>query len=218
MWLVFWATRSAKGTRKAINFPVRACTQTVGIEAWKLSRTIATGQVSKLSKVTGLQNDRCSWPRGKVFGGSSMLNYMLYVHCNKRDYDGWEKLGNPGLSCESVLPYFKKSEDNRNPSYSQTRHHSTGGYLTVQEAPQHTPPATAFAEGGQGMGYEARDINGKYQTGFMIARGTIRGSSRCSTAKAFLRPAKSRQNLHVALEAHLTKILIDMLSRRAYGV
>ncbi|KAK1137828.1 hypothetical protein K0M31_002322 [Melipona bicolor] len=68
------------------------------------------------------------------------------------------------------------------------------------------------------MGYEARDINGKYQTGFMIARGTIRGSSRCSTAKAFLRPAKSRQNLHVALEAHLTKILIDMLSRRAYGV
>ncbi|KAK1137822.1 hypothetical protein K0M31_002316 [Melipona bicolor] len=68
------------------------------------------------------------------------------------------------------------------------------------------------------MGYEARDINGEHQTGFMFAQGTIRHGSRCSTAKAFLRPAKSRKNLHVALEAHVTKILIDSSSKRAYGV
>ena len=142
-----------------------------------------------------------------------MLNYMLYVRGNKRDYDAWEKLGNPGWSYENVLPYFKKSEDNRNRSYSQTRYHSTGGYLTVQEAPYHTPLATAFVEAGQEMGYKARDVNGEHQTGFMVAQG-----SRCSTAKGFLRPVKWRKNLHVALEAHVTKILIDPSSKRTYGV
>ncbi|KAK1137833.1 hypothetical protein K0M31_002328 [Melipona bicolor] len=147
-----------------------------------------------------------------------MLNYMLYVRGNKRDYDGWEKLGNPGWSYEDVLPYFKKSEDNKNSDYTETRYHSTGGYLTIQEAPYHTPLATAFVEGGQEMGYEARDINGEHQTGFMFAQGTIRHGSRCSTAKAFLRQAKSRKNLHVALEAQVTKILIDPSSKRAYGV
>ena len=183
-----------------------------------LFNTFATGQLSKSSNVTGLQNGRCNWPRGKVLGGSSMLNYMLYVRGNKRDYDAWEKLGNPGWSYESVLPYFKKSEDNRNRSYSQTRYHSTGGYLTVQEAPHRTPLATAFVEGGHEMGYGARNINGEQQTGFMVPQGTIRHGSRCSTAKTFLRPAKSRKNLHVALEAYVTKILIDTSSNRAYGV
>ncbi|KAK1137820.1 hypothetical protein K0M31_002314 [Melipona bicolor] len=166
----------------------------------------------------GLQDGRCNWPRGKVLGGSSVLNYMLYVRGNKRDYDAWEKLGNPGWSYEDVLPYFKKSEDNKNSDYTETRYHSTGGYLTVQEAPYHTPLANAFVEAGQEMGYEARDINGEHQTGFMVAQGTIRHGSRCSTAKAFLRPAKSRKNLHIALEAHVTKILIDPSSKRAYGV
>ncbi|KOX71155.1 Glucose dehydrogenase [acceptor] [Melipona quadrifasciata] len=166
----------------------------------------------------GLQDSRCNWPRGKVLGGSSVLNYMLYVRGNKRDYDAWEKLGNPGWSYENVLPYFKKSEDNKNSDYTKTRYHSIGGYLTVQEAPYHTPLATAFVKGGQEMGYEVRDINGEHQTGFMIAQGTIRQGSRCSTARAFLRPAKSRKNLHVALEAHVTKILIDTSSKTAYGV
>ncbi|KAF3426363.1 hypothetical protein E2986_06219 [Frieseomelitta varia] len=166
----------------------------------------------------GMQDGRCNWPRGKVLGGSSVLNYMLYVRGNKKDYDTWEKLGNPGWSYEDVLPYFKKSEDNRNRSYTETRYHSTGGYLTVQEPPYQTPLANAFVKGGQEMGYEARNINGEQQAGFMIAQGTTRDGSRCSTAKAFLRPAKSRKNLHVALEAHVTKILIDPSSKTAYGV
>ncbi|KAK9308520.1 hypothetical protein QLX08_001511 [Tetragonisca angustula] len=166
----------------------------------------------------GFQDGRCNWPRGKVLGGSSVLNYMLYVRGNKRDYDTWEKLGNPGWSYEDVLPYFKKSEDNRNRFYTETRYHSTGGYLTVQESSYQTPLANAFVKGGQEMGYEARNINGEQQTGFMIAQGTTRDGSRCSTAKAFLRPAKWRKNLHVALEAHVTKILIEPSSKTAYGV
>lgn len=91
-------------------------------------------------------------------------------------------------------------------------------YLTVQEAPWHTPLAAAFVQAGVELGYENRDINGEYQTGFMIAQGTTRRGSRCSTSKAFLRPARLRPNLHVAMGAHVLKVLIDPLSRVAYGV
>ena len=68
------------------------------------------------------------------------------------------------------------------------------------------------------MGYENRDCNGEFQTGFMIPQGTIRRGSRCSTSKAFLRPIRNRKNLHVAMHAHVTKILIDQYTGVAYGV
>ncbi|PSN57092.1 Glucose dehydrogenase [FAD, quinone] [Blattella germanica] len=166
----------------------------------------------------GMKNQRCNWPRGKVIGGCSVLNYMLYVRGNKKDYDIWEELGNPGWGSEEALYYFKKSEDNRNPYLARTPYHSTGGYLTIQEAPWHTPLAAAFVQAGVEMGYDNRDINGEHQTGFMIAQGTTRRGSRCSTGKAFLRPARLRKNLHVAMESHVTRVLIDPMTKRAFGV
>ncbi|KAL0130235.1 hypothetical protein PUN28_002074 [Cardiocondyla obscurior] len=165
-----------------------------------------------------MENGRCNWPRGKVLGGSSVLNYMLYLRGNKRDYEIWEEQGNFGWGWRDVLHYFKKSEDNRNPYLIRTPYHASGGYLTVQEAPWHTPLATAFVQAGQEMGYENRDINGEFQTGFMIAQGTIRRGSRCSSAKAFLRPVRLRKNLHVAMHAHVTKVLMQPKSKRTYGV
>lgn len=97
--------------------------------------------------------NRCNWPRGKVIGGSSVLNYMLYVRGNRRDYDGWEKAGNYGWSYKDVLPYFIKSEDNRNPYLAKNKdYHGTGGLLTVQEAPYHTPLSTAFVQAGVELG------------------------------------------------------------------
>ncbi|KAK0075350.1 hypothetical protein PV325_007006 [Microctonus aethiopoides] len=165
-----------------------------------------------------MEQGRCNWPRGKVLGGSSVLNYMLYLRGNKRDYDIWEQQGNIGWSSRDALHYFKKSEDNKNPYLANTIYHSTGGYLTVQEAPWRTPLATSFVEAGAEMGYEIRDINGARQSGFMIAQGTIRDGSRCSTSKAFLRPARLRQNLHVALNSFVTKVLIDPVTKRAYGI
>ena len=126
----------------------------------------------------GHTDQRCNWPRGKVLGGSSVLNYMLYVRGNRKDYDDWEAAGNPGWGYEEVLHYFKKSEDNRNPYLAATRYHGTGGYLTVQEAPWRTPLATAFVEAGVEMGYDNRDGNGEFQSGFMIPQGTIRRGSR----------------------------------------
>ncbi|GAB0093761.1 hypothetical protein DMENIID0001_089360 [Sergentomyia squamirostris] len=167
----------------------------------------------------GMVNNRCNWPRGKVLGGSSVLNYMLYVRGNKNDYDYWEKLGNPGWNYENVLHYFKKSEDNRNPYLAHsTRYHRTGGYLTVQESPWHSPLVAAFVEAGTELGYPNRDINGADQKGFMIAQGTIRRGSRCSTAKAFLRPIRLRKNFHLSMNSHVTKILIDPKTKRTYGV
>ena len=118
-----------------------------------------------------------------MIGGSSVLNYLVYARGNKRDYDRWVALGNPGWSSDEVLHYFKKSEDNRNPYLSGTKYHGEGGYLTVQESPWRTPLASAFVEAGVELGYENRDCNGEFQTGFMIPQATLRRGSRCSTAK-----------------------------------
>ncbi|XP_014286162.1 glucose dehydrogenase [FAD, quinone] [Halyomorpha halys] len=166
----------------------------------------------------GMTDQRCNWPRGKVAGGSSVLNYMLYVRGNKKDYDLWESLGNTGWGFKDLLYYFKKSEDNRNPYLSRSDYHSTGGYLTVQEPPWHTELATAFVEAGKQLGYENRDINGRSQTGIMMAQGTLRKGARCSTAKAFLRPARLRKNLHISLSSHVTKVVMDETTNTAIGV
>ena len=80
---------------------------------------------------------------------------MLYVRGNRRDYDSWAAMGNYGWSYDEVLPYFIKSEDNRNPYLANSPYHGTGGYLTVQEAPYKTPLATAFIEGGVELGKTA---------------------------------------------------------------
>ncbi|KAL0818220.1 hypothetical protein ABMA28_008722 [Loxostege sticticalis] len=165
-----------------------------------------------------MEGGRCNWPRGKVLGGSSVLNYMLYLRGNKKDYDTWEALGNKGWGYKDVLYYFKKSEDNQNPSLAQTPYHSKGGYLTISEAPYHTPLVTSFIEAGLELGYMNRDINGENQTGFMVAQGTLRRGSRCSTSKAFLRPAKDRKNLHIAMHSHVTKVMIDPRTKIAFGV
>ncbi|CAG9861261.1 unnamed protein product [Phyllotreta striolata] len=165
-----------------------------------------------------MNNGRCNWPRGKVIGGSSVLNYMLYLRGNKKDYDQWESMGNPGWGYQDALHYFKKSEDNKNPYLAKTAYHSTGGYLTVSEAAYHTPLVAAFLEGGKQLGYENRDINGEHQTGFMMAQGTVRRGTRCSTGKAFLRPIRLRQNLHVAMNSHVTKLLIDPMTKITFGV
>ncbi|XP_014357254.2 glucose dehydrogenase [FAD, quinone] [Papilio machaon] len=171
------------------------------------------------SACQAMKDKRCSWTKGKVLGGSSVLNTMLYIRGNKRDFDQWEAFGNPGWGYEDVLPYFKKSEDQRNPYLARDkRHHGVGGYLTVQDAPYNTPIGAAFLQAGEEMGYDITDVNGAQQTGYAWYQFTMRRGTRCSTAKAFLRPVRLRQNLHVSLFSHVTKVLIDKDDKRAYGV
>jgi len=143
---------------------------------------------------------------------------MLYARGNPIDFDNWLKQGNVGWGYNDVLHYFKKSEDNQNSSLASTQYHSTGGYLTVSEAPYKTPLAEAFISAGQEMGYDVHDINGQRQTGFMIPQGTIKSGSRCSTTKAFLRPAGLRKNLHVTLKTLVTRIKIDPITNITSGV
>ncbi|XP_972175.3 glucose dehydrogenase [FAD, quinone] [Tribolium castaneum] len=161
---------------------------------------------------------QCNWPRGKVLGGSSVLNAMLYVRGNKRDYDRWEMEGNIGWGYDEVLPYFKKSEDMKIEGYQDDYYHGTGGYLSVELFRYHSPIADWFLQAAQEFGYEIRDINGEYQTGFTLAHGTLKDGLRCSTAKGFLRPVSKRPNLHVSLHSLVEKIIIDEVTKQARGV
>ncbi|XP_076761408.1 glucose dehydrogenase [FAD, quinone]-like [Xylocopa sonorina] len=167
-----------------------------------------------------LKNRECSWPRGKVLGGSSVLNYMMYIRGNKHDYDGWAQLGNPGWDYESVLPYFKKSEDMRIKEYQDSPYHSTGGYLTVERFHYHFPVTEYFLKAVTEMGYNITDVNRPTQTGFAYTPGTLRDGFRCSASKAFLQPVWKRDNLDIILEALVEKVLIreDGESKIAHGV
>ena len=143
---------------------------------------------------------------------------MLYVRGNKNDYDNWsENLGCPGWSYADVFPYFLKSEDNRDPMFAYNGYHSTGGFLTVETLHHPMPVTNALNVSALQLGYRVGDLNGEFQTGFMIPQGTVRRGSRCSTAKAFLRPARKRKNLTVVTFSQVTKIHFDQ-NKRAYGV
>ncbi|XP_072746548.1 glucose dehydrogenase [FAD, quinone]-like [Anoplolepis gracilipes] len=167
-----------------------------------------------------MNNHQCNWPRGKVLGGTSVLNGMLYVRGNRKDYDYWAALGNAGWDYDSVLPYFKKSEDIRAEELADSPYHQKGGYLTVERFKYNLPMDDYFVRSGEELGYKLQDINGENQTGFDYAYGTLRDGLRCSTAKAFLRPASKRKNLHVSLKSFVEKILVkeDGTSKIAYGV
>ncbi|XP_021926472.1 glucose dehydrogenase [FAD, quinone]-like [Zootermopsis nevadensis] len=171
----------------------------------------------------GFRDKRCYWPRGKVLGGSSVLNYMIYVRGMKGDYDAWSKAGNNGWSYEDVLPYFKKSQDMtsetllRKDSNGDT-YHARGGPLTLEEY-ERTEFGEIILQAAKELGYEnLDDLNGKHQLGFANVFGTLRNGTRCNTAKAFLSPAKFRENLHVAKYAHVTRILINDQTKTAHSV
>lgn len=133
---------------------------------------------------------------------------MLYVRGNRRDYDHWEKLGNPTWGWDSVLEYFKKSEDNRVPHVAaDTKNHGTGGPLKLDTFNSVLMIKMILAEAAFELGYkEIYDCNGDEHLGFVTLQGTIDKGTRNSAAKAFLIPAKDRQNLHIIKHAHVTQL------------
>jgi choline dehydrogenase len=162
----------------------------------------------------GLDNRRIKQPRGKVLGGSSSINGLLYVRGQAQDYDHWRELGNPGWGYADVLPYFKKSEDQ---ARGADPWHGVGGPLAVGDLPEAHPVAEAFIAAAvrTGISY-SRDFNGEQQEGVGYYQATARRGLRCSARIAFLRPAKRRPNLRVITGAHATRIQFDGL--RACGV
>lgn len=102
--------------------------------------------------------------------------------------------------------------------YETDPFHGRTGYLTIENFKYHSHLAEWFLESGQDLGYDIRDVNGESQTGFTLSHGTLREGLRCSTAKAFLRPAAKRTNLQISLHSTVVKVRIDSKSKQAYGV
>lgn len=166
----------------------------------------------------GMVGGRCNWPRGKVMGGSSVLNYMIYTRGNRRDYDSWAAKGNVGWSYKDVLPYFLKAETTEIPGLRDSPYRGKDGPVSVSYPPFHTPLATAFLEAGKEMGFRVNDYNGASQKGFSYIQSSMRNGERCSSSRAYIYPARYRKNLSVKREAMVTKILVDPRSKKAYGV
>lgn len=152
-----------------------------------------------------LHNRRLYQPRGKVLGGSSSINAMIYIRGHRADYDTWSALGNPGWSYDEVLPYFKAFEQNL---AFEGPHHGRGGELTVGPVPSINPLSHTLLEAAQQAGFPTNeDFNGPTQEGFGHYQVTQRDGQRCSAARAFLQPIRHRPNLTVltgALAQHLT--------------
>ena len=164
----------------------------------------------------GMKNNQCNWPRGKVMGGSSVLNYMVYTRGNRKDFENWSDLGNPGWDYENVTQYFRKLENNIVPSASPN-YRGKGGPVTVSNIPYKSASASAFVRAGVEKGYNYVDYNGPKQVGFAYLQATVKDGKRQSTNVAYLYPIKGRKNLHVKKNSHVTKLLIDN-SKNVYGV
>ncbi|XP_001602542.2 glucose dehydrogenase [FAD, quinone] [Nasonia vitripennis] len=162
----------------------------------------------------------CSWPRGKVMGGCSTINAMMYIRGNPEDYNGWAELGNPGWSYKDVLPYFKKSEDNRDAEVVRENPlvHGIGGYQTVQRLPYDEQFDSIF-DALQELGLAETDPNSEEQVGAFKMQFTSLHGARQSTNGAFIRPIRGRRsNLKIANNAYATKIIIDPETKQANGV
>ncbi len=153
-------------------------------------------------------------PRGKVLGGTSSINGLVYVRGQHEDYDDWRDLGNAGWGYGDVLPYFRKAEDNQRWA---NEYHGVGGPLCVSDPSEPHPLCEAFFDAAEACGYPRNpDFNGATQAGFGYNQVTQRRGRRCSTAVGYLRPARSRANLSVATDAHATRIVLS--GKRAAGI
>lgn len=155
----------------------------------------------------GLSGRSLDWPRGKTLGGSSSINGLLYVRGQKEDYDRWAQRGNKGWSYDDVLPLFKKSESHEN---GQDEVHGGDGGLSVSLIRAKSEISEAFIDAAVEMGVpRTDDYNGEDQEGAGYFHQTARKGFRCSSAKAFLNPAKNRPNLEIVTHAHTEKLIFD---------
>ena len=153
-------------------------------------------------------------PRGRVVGGSSSINGMVYIRGHARDYDAWAQLGLRGWSYADILPYFRRAEDHES---GADDYHGAGGPLHVASAKTKNPLFDAWVEAGKQAGYPmTRDLNGYQQEGLGPMERTTRGGRRWSAAKAYLRPAMARGNVTVVSRALTHRVMFE--GERAVGV
>ena len=158
-----------------------------------------------------LNNRVCYQPRGRVLGGSSSINAMIYIRGTKADYDGWNV---NGWHWAGVLPYFKKAEHNERGSDD---YHDEGGPLNVADLRFKNPLSELFMEACTELQLpKNNDFNGAHQEGVGYYQVTQRDGRRCSSAVAYLNPVRERKNLTIITGAHAERVLFD--GKRAYGV
>ena len=151
---------------------------------------------------------RIYWPRGKTLGGSSSINGLIYVRGQAQDYDHWAALGNPGWSYADVLPYFIKSEGNARGSIDS---HGGTGPLKVSDIGAKHELIEAFIASAEQIGVpRTSDFNGRQQEGAGYYQLTTSKGLRCSTAKGYLGPARSRPNLHIETDAMATGLIVGV--------
>lgn len=154
-----------------------------------------------------LNNRKLYWPRGKILGGSSSMNAMIYMRGNRHDYNHWAELGNPGWSFADVLPYFKKSQ---NQERGANDFHGAGGQLNVADLRFKHPLSKVFLDAATDCGFSRNtDFNGAEQEGVGFYQVTQKNGKRWSAADAFLAPALSRANLTVHTYAYTTRLLFE---------
>lgn len=154
-----------------------------------------------------LNNRKLYWPRGKVLGGSSSLNAMIYIRGNKEDYNNWQNLGNDGWSYEKLLPYFRKSEHQER---GESAFHGVGGPLNIADLRCANPLSEIFVKATNELNFpQNTDFNAEHQEGFGLYQVTQKDGKRCSAAVAFLHPILSRANLTVKTGATVKKLLIS---------
>ncbi|MEM9629278.1 MAG: GMC family oxidoreductase N-terminal domain-containing protein [Pseudomonadota bacterium] len=154
----------------------------------------------------GLNGRSIDWPRGKTLGGSSSINGLLYIRGQREDYDQWAQLGNKDWSYDDVLPLFKRSERHED---GESEYHGAGGGLAVSNMRAKSDVAEAFIDAAVEMGVSrTSDVNGAVQEGAGYFQQTARNGLRCSSAKAFLKPAKTRPNLQIITHAHVQSLTL----------
>jgi choline dehydrogenase len=162
----------------------------------------------------GLGGRRLATPRGKVVGGSSSINGMVYVRGHAKDFDTWEEMGAKGWGFRHVQPYFKRQESNHG---GEDGWRGTNGPLHVKRGPRSNPLYQAFIEAGRQAGYPVtEDYNGHQQEGFGAMEMTVHDGIRWSAANAYLRPAMKRGNVRLITRALAHRVLLE--GRRAVGV
>jgi choline dehydrogenase len=169
----------------------------------------------KLEKDKGLNNRRIDWPRGKVLGGSSALNGLLYIRGDRHDYDNWEKLGNKGWSYKEVLPLFKKFECQEN---GEDQYHGVDGELKVSNLRLRRQIADLFIEASEEIGIPFnQDCNGEKQEGVGYFQQTTHKGFRRSSYRSFLnRKVRTRKNLTIMTDTQISKVIFD--GNKAIGV
>ncbi|XP_036345570.1 glucose dehydrogenase [FAD, quinone]-like [Rhagoletis pomonella] len=167
----------------------------------------------------GMYNNECFLPRGKVLGGTSSINYMIYNRGNKRDFDRWAAAGNKGWSYDEVLPYFLKSENANLVGLENSPYHNNSGPLSVEDVQFRTPAVHAFVKGAQQAGHPRTDYNGESQIGVSYVQANTQRGRRHSAYRAYIEPIRyQRKNLRIVTMTRVTRVLIDPVTKRATGV